>query len=157
MLHKNASWPSSLNECSNSTSVGCASLWTCSTDNPDVTSRGGFSVTRGFCVMISQVICRSWACSPPSLETWSQIDQSFPFLISCSWRDWNSLSFRINIRYWESWCKLTYSIKAESGAKVSFNVHCQVAVRVHQEEKFSRSLNSSEITRISSTLAGIMY
>ena len=80
-----------------------------------------------------------------------------PFLILCSWRDWNSLSFRVDIRYWESWCKLTYGFKVESGAKVSFNVHCQVAVVVHQEEKFSRALNSSVITCISSALVRIMY
>lgn len=157
MLHKNVSCPSALNECSNSTSVGYASLWTWSADNSDVTGRGGFYVTWGFCVMISPLVCRPRACSPPSLETWSQIDQSFPFLISCSWCDWNSLSFRVDIRYWEGWCKLTYGFKVEPGAKVSFNVHCQVAVVVHQEEKFSRALNSSVITCISSALAGIMY
>lgn len=157
MLHKNVSCPSALSECSNSTSGGYASLWTWSADNPDVTGRGGFYVTWGFCVMINQLVCRPWACSPPSLETWSQIDQSFPFLISSSWRDWNALSFRVDIRYWESGCQLTYGFKVESGAKVSFNAHCQVAVVVHQEETFSRALNSSAITCISSALAGIMY
>lgn len=55
-------------------------------------------------------------------------EKNFPFLISCSRCGWNSLSFGIDRRYWEIWCKLNYGINGESRVKVLFNVQCQVAI-----------------------------